>query len=314
VTASPLAPRPSPAPVHNRALGAYLGLACGDALGATVEFMTPREIRAQYGVHREITGGGWLRLKPGQVTDDTEMSLYLGQAILDNGGWHLPAVADAFAAWLRSGPVDVGATCRRGIRRYMLHGTLHGPESESDGGNGAAMRNLPAALYTLGDDALFERCSLEQARITHCHPLSDAGTLALGRMAQALILGGGVKECRAIANRLIGQHRQFRLDPYPGRASGYIVDTVQTVLHHFFYTDNFEDCVVETVNRGEDADTTGALAGMLAGALYGATAIPARWLSRLSPDVATQIERQVEGLLALRHYRGGPVSDSGGSA
>ncbi|MCE5181861.1 MAG: ADP-ribosyl-[dinitrogen reductase] hydrolase [Betaproteobacteria bacterium] len=285
--------------LRDRALGAYLGLACGDALGATVEFLMPREIKAQYGVHREITGGGWLRLKPGQVTDDTEMSLYLGQAILDSGGWNLAAVADAFAAWLKTRPVDVGATCRRGIRRYMLQGVIHGPESDSDGGNGAAMRNLPVAIYTLGNDELFERYSLEQARITHHHPLSDVGTVALGRMVQTLILGGGIKECRAIANALIAQHRQFRLDPYPGRASGYIVDTVQTVLHHFFYTDNFEDCVVDTVNRGEDADTTGALAGMLAGALYGVEAIPQRWLKNLDPEVFRRIGEQVDGLLEM---------------
>ena len=296
---SPITHYPSPALLRSRALGAYLGLACGDALGATVEFLMPREIRAQYGTHRDITGGGWLRLKPGQVTDDTEMSLYLGQSILDCGGWNLTAVADAFAAWLKSRPVDVGATCRRGIRRYMLQGSVEGPPSDSDGGNGAAMRNLPVALFTLGNDARFERYSLEQARITHHHPFSDAGTLALGRMAQVLILGGGIKECRAIANRLIARHRQFRVIPYPGRASGYIVDTVQTVLHHFFYTDNFESCVVETVNRCEDADTTGALAGMLAGALYGAEAIPRRWLERLDPEVTRRIREQVEGLLRL---------------
>lgn len=285
--------------LYNRALGAYLGLACGDALGATVEFMTPREIRAQYGIHREITGGGWLRLKPGQVTDDTEMSLHLGQAILASGGWSLAAVADSFVAWLKSRPVDVGAICRRGIRRYMLDGTIHGPESDSDGGNGAAMRNLPVALFTLGDEALFERCTLEQSHITHHHALADAGTLALGRMTQILLSGGGVKACRPVATRLVETHRQFRFEPYPGRASGYIVDTVQTVLHHFFHTDNFESCVVETVNCGEDADTTGALAGMLAGALYGAEAIPSRWLERLDYHVVKEIEYQVAGLLRL---------------
>ena len=290
---------PSPASLRGRALGAYLGLACGDALGATVEFLMPREIKAQYGTHRDITGGGWLRLKTGQVTDDTEMSLYLGQAILDSGGWNLTAAADGFAAWLKSKPVDVGATCRRGIRRYMLEGTLEAPLSDTDGGNGAAMRNLPVALFTLGNDAQFERCALEQAHITHHHPFSDAGTLALGRMAQTLILGGGIKECRAIANRLIEQHRQFRLNPYPGRASGYIVDTVQTVLHHFFYTDNFESCVVDTVNCGEDADTTGALAGMLAGALYGSEAIPKRWLAALDPAVTHRIGEQTKGLLRM---------------
>jgi len=285
--------------LHDRALGAYLGLAVGDALGATVEFLTAREIKAQYGIHKDMLGGGWLRLKPGQITDDTEMSLYLGRAIIASGGWDLSAVADGFAAWLKSKPVDVGATCRRGIRRYMLQGTLETPLSDTDGGNGAAMRNLPVALYTLGDEAAFERCTLEQAHITHNHEFSDAGTLALGRMAQILIRGGGVKECRPVANELIARYRQFKFDPYPKRASGYIVDTVQTVLYHFFFTDNFEDCLVETVNRGEDADTTGALAGMLAGALYGAGAIPRRWLDKLAPAVVENIERQTTALLEL---------------
>jgi len=285
--------------LHDKALGAYLGLACGDALGATVEFMMPREIKTLYGTHREISGGGWLRLKPGQVTDDTEMSLCLGQSILDSGGWKRVAAADAFVSWLKSKPVDVGATCRRGIRRYMLQGSIEAMPSDSDGGNGAAMRNLPLALFTLNDDRLFECYSLEQAHITHHHPLSDAATLALGRMAQTLIRGGGIKECRAIAEQLVGQHRQFRFAPYPGRASGYIVDTVQTVLHHFFRNDNFEDCVVETVNCGEDADTTGALAGMLAGASYGAGAIPSRWLKKLDVATVLRIREQTEKLLYL---------------
>ncbi|MFA7243404.1 MAG: ADP-ribosyl-[dinitrogen reductase] hydrolase [Sulfuricellaceae bacterium] len=299
MTPSPLTPHPSPGSLYNRALGAYLGLAVGDALGSTVEFLTAREIKAQYGEHREMLGGGWLRLKPGQVTDDTEMSLSLGQAIIACGGWNLSAVADAYAAWLKSKPVDVGATCRRGIRRYMLQGTLETPLSDTDGGNGAAMRNLPVALCTLGDDPAFEKCTLEQAHITHNHAFSDAGTLVLGRMVQTLLNGGGVKECRPHANRLVETYRQFKFDPYPKRASGYIVDTVQTVLYHFFFTDSFEDCLVETVNRGEDADTTGALVGMLAGALYGAQAIPKRWLDKLNPDIARKIHKQTAALLAL---------------
>jgi len=140
------------------------------------------------------------------------------------------AAADAFAAWLKSRPVDVGATCRRGIRRYMLQGTLETPLSDTDGGNGAAMRNLPIALFTLETTP----CSSATAWSRPTSPPPSVfrrGHPGAGRMAQTLILGGGIKECRAIANRLIEQHRQFRLNPYPGRASSYIVDTVQTVLH-----------------------------------------------------------------------------------
>lgn len=285
--------------LHERALGAYLGLAVGDALGATVEFMLPREIRHQFVVHKEIIGGGWLKLKPGRVTDDTEMSLALGRGLLAGNGWDSHAVAREFVAWLKTRPVDIGNTCRRGIQRYMQDGSLSGPLNEADAGNGAAMRNLPLVLATLRNEAAFRQHTLAQCHLTHHHPLSDAATLALGEMAGLLLQGNGVKECRAVVHGLLTDHPKFQFSPYPGRASGYIVDTVQTVLHHFFYTDTFESCVVETVNCGEDADTTGAIAGMLAGALYGVNAIPERWLQKLEREVVSEIHAQVEGLLRL---------------
>lgn len=285
--------------LHDRALGAYLGLAAGDALGATVEFMLPREIKHQYGVHRDIIGGGWLRLKAGRVTDDTEMSLAIGRALIASNGWNTRAIADEFVAWLKTRPIDIGNTCRRGIQRYMLNGELAGPVSEADGGNGALMRILPVALAALNDDTAFRQHALEQAHITHHHPLSDAATLALGEMSRMLLKGGGLKECRTVANALLAEYPKFKFTPYPGRASGYIVDTVQTVLHHFFTTDSFETFLVETVNCGEDADTTGAIAGMLGGALYGVNAIPKRWLNKLEVKVVTEIQWQVEGLLRL---------------
>ena len=282
-----------------RALGAYLGFAVGDALGATVEFMTPGEIHDAYGMHRDIIGGGWLKLRPGQVTDDTQMALALGQAIVASGGWNARAAADAFADWLKSKPVDVGNTCRRGIQRYLADGSLAGPPNEADGGNGACMRNLPLALAMLDDDGGFARATLEQCHLTHNHPLSDAAALTLGNMARSLLRGGGMKACRAEANRMLAAHPTFRFDPYPGRASGYIVDTVQTVLFHFFHTDTFESCVTAVVNRGEDADTNGALAGMLAGAAYGASAIPGYWLRKLDRTVRARIEDQTPALLAM---------------
>jgi len=244
-----------------------------------------------------MTGGGWLKLKPGQITDDTEMSLYLGRAWLEAGGWNANSAATQLAEWLKHYPIDVGNTCRRGIRRFMLDGSLHGAESEADGGNGAAMRILPIALATYGNDAAFEIASIEQAHITHYHPLSDAATLALGRMVHALISGQGIEVCQLLANDLVSSNPQFRYTPYPGRASGYIVDTMQTVLHHFFSTHNFEDCVVATVNCGEDADTTGAIVGMLAGALYGVSAIPKRWLDKLDIKVKQEIEFQTSMLI-----------------
>jgi ADP-ribosyl-[dinitrogen reductase] hydrolase len=285
--------------LHNRALGAYLGLAVGDALGATVEFMLPREIAYQYGTHREIIGGGWLKLKAGRVTDDTEMALALGRALIASNGWNANAVADSFVAWLKTRPVDIGNTCRRGIQRYILNGSLCGPVSEGDAGNGAAMRNLPVVLATLNNNDAFRQQTLDESRFTHNHLLSDAATLSLGEMTRIMVKGGGIKECREVVKTLLSEYPKFQFHPYPGRASGYIVDTMQTVLHHFFVTDSFENLVVETVNRGEDADTTGAIAGMLGGALYGAEAIPKRWVNKLDENVVSEIHRQVDALLLL---------------
>ena len=150
------------APVFDRALGAYLGFAVGDALGVTVEFTTRSEIAARYGVHCRMLGGGWLNLLPGQVTDDTEMTLAVGRAIIRHGGWDLEAACDEFGAWLKGVPVDVGNTCRRGIRRYLIEASMVAPFSEGDAGNGACMRNLPIALAALHDPALFDTWTLEQ--------------------------------------------------------------------------------------------------------------------------------------------------------
>ncbi len=291
--------------LHDKALGAYLGLALGDALGATVEFMTPREIALRFaahgGVHREIIGGGWLKLQAGQVTDDTTMSLALGEALLQSQRqgrlFDSPLMAEAFVAWWRGKPVDCGNTCRRGIQRYLRDGSLAGPQQDSDGGNGALMRNLPVALATLGDDALFDRVSLSQAHITHHNPESDAAVLGIGRLLRAALAGSAT--VAEMADAWVTAHPVFRFRPYPRRASGYVVDTVQTVLHCITSHEDFEAAVTAAVNLGDDADTTGALVGMLAGARCGARALPQRWLRRLLPEVRQAVTAQSHALVDM---------------
>lgn len=292
--------------INDRAVGAFLGFAVGDALGATVEFMTASEIAARYGSHCRMIGGGWLKLKPGQVTDDTEMALCVGRAIVKAEGWDAKGVCDAFSQWLRGVPADVGNTCRRGIRRYILEGTTTTPYNEGDAGNGACMRNLPVALATLNDPVAFQHWTLEQCHITHNHPLSDAGALALGRMVQRLVKGGGVSDCREEAQALIEIQPQFRFDRFNGLCTAYIVDTIRTVLHFYFLTDSVRSCVIETVNVGGDADTAGALAGMLAGATYGAKSIPESWLRVLDKSVVAEINRQVPELLQISEKHSAP--------
>ena len=286
-------------PALDRALGSYLGLAVGDALGATVEYMSAQEIAARYRVHKEITGGGWLALKPGHVTDDTEMALALGAALVASGGWNLRAIANEFVAWMRRGPVDIGNACRRGLSHYVATGNLSVAPSKGDGGNGAAMRNLPTILASLEDEEILIQRSIEQAHITHNHPLSDVATATLACMTRRLILEGTAAPCDSIAAGLVARHPEFHFKPWPGKTSGFIVETVQTVFDGFFSTGTFEDCLVRVVNRGGDADTAGALAGQLAGAFYGIGGIPVRWLKKLDPSIVITIYTQTPELLRL---------------
>jgi ADP-ribosyl-[dinitrogen reductase] hydrolase len=286
-----------------RAEAAYLGLAVGDALGATVEFMTPREIRAQHGVHKEICGGGWLRLKPGQVTDDTTMSLALGEAILADGGAVGPlSCARALDAWMRGKPVDIGNTVRRNLIGFRRSGDPVAPVSEHDAGNGAAMRLLPAVLARLNrDEAATLAAVLAQARTTHNSPASDAACVFLALAIRDLILGEPLRSVyrRRIAP-FVAANPRFA---YRGRRrenpSGWIVESMQAVLQAFLDTGSFEDCLVDVVNRGGDADTTGAIAGMLAGALYGLESIPGRWLYRLEKGPREACRRQARALVRL---------------
>jgi ADP-ribosyl-[dinitrogen reductase] hydrolase len=288
----------------NRCKAVLLGVAVGDALGAPVEFMTPGEIAAKYGSLDEMVGGGWLRLKPGQVTDDTEMTLCLARGIVNSGYWDLRAIAGEFAGWLKSRPIDVGDTCRRGIRNFMLKGELETPSNQWDAGNGALMRVTPVALYTFGSDELLEKYSREQGHLTHNHPLSDAACITYGRMAQMALQGAEKSRLRREAERLVAEYPTFRYDPYPGLATGYVVDTIQTVFHHFFRSRSFEECVVTTVNQGGDADTTGAIAGGLAGAYYGLEDIPRRWLKKLDSRYLAELESLASRLINLSPYRG----------
>ena len=291
----------------DRAVGAYLGLAVGDALGATVEFMTPSEIREHHGVHRNLIGGGWLRLRRGQVTDDTDMSLALGQSILAQGRVDPQAVAEAFSVWMRGKPVDIGHTVRRGIARYRQTGEVVVPPNTYDAGNGACMRCLPVALCTLGagpdEVAAVNRA---QSHVTHHSPLGDVGTLTVILMVQTALRGGSLADLQTLAEALAAAEPEYRYDrrraENPG---GYLPETLSAVFQALFANDGFEAAMIDVVNRGGDADTTGAILGIVAGALWGLSAIPAHWLHALDPKVVRQCTEQAEGLIGLSpHGRG----------
>jgi ADP-ribosyl-[dinitrogen reductase] hydrolase len=293
--------------LKQRAIGAYLGLAIGDALGASVEFMTPREIATQYKVHNKIIGGGWLHLKAGQVTDDTEMSLALGDAILKTGKVDASVIAQSFSDWMARKPVDMGNTVRRGIVRFRQNATTEMPESEHDAGNGACMRTLPIALFGLGESLEVVRgWAKAQAHITHHNKISDAATLCVIEMIQTSLMGTvSLADLRQIADRLIADFPIFAFSKKrEENPSGYIVDTMKAVFQSLFETSDFESCLIDVVNRGGDADTTGAIAGMIAGAFYGRAEIPQKWLKVLDDVVKKQCIDQAETLIEQSAYYG----------
>jgi len=284
-----------------RAKAAYAGLAIGDALGATVEFMTPREIRHRYGVHRDIIGGGWLRLRKGEVTDDTEMSLALGRSILQQGRADAAAAAEAFSDWMRGRPRDVGNTVRRGIMHYRNTGKAESLPNDMDAGNGGCMRTLPVALCMLGaDSGAVARASRQQAHVTHNAPLADAGTEKVIELVQLASMEAPKDELAAAMDDIVARYPEFRyMDRAIDNPSGYIVDTLQVVFDAFLRTSCFEHCLVEVVNRGGDADTTAAIAGMIAGAFYGLDQIPERWQRSIDSKIMDECLQQAESLVHM---------------
>jgi ADP-ribosyl-[dinitrogen reductase] hydrolase len=142
-------------------------------------------------------------------------------------------------------------------------------------------------------------CVVAQARITHNHPLSDGACAIMGRLLHLALLGASKNRLRSELETLFAGHEQFRFHAYKGLSTGYVVDTMQTVLYHFFRGRDFEECLVDTVNRGGDADTTGAIVGALAGAYYDLEGIPKRWLKRMDRNVIAEVDRLAVQLIDL---------------
>lgn len=278
-----------------------LGFACGDALGATTEFMTPELIKASIGIHRDITGGGWLQLEPGEVTDDSAMALCLARSLVECQGFNLKNIADKFVDWYNGDPVDIGKTVRAGIHRYIRTGELIRPESHDQAGNGGVMRALPLILFYFRDrDTMMNRV-VSQSRLTHNNKESDLGCRCYADLVASALSGADKDELWLI----VDSYPLFSPLRFDGKSGGYIVETLRTVIHFFFATETFEDCVVGVVNNGQDADTCGALAGGLAGAFYGTNTdvIPVSWLNILDRAVYNELTHLADQLFAMRRLR-----------
>jgi len=278
-------------------VGCMLGLACGDALGATLEFLSRDEIRTRYGQLRDIVGGGWLRLVAGEVTDDTQMATCLAESIVATGTVDGDDIARRFVDWLHSNPKDIGTTTRRALMyldrglSWQEAGERTYREAGGQGiGNAGVMRCAPVGLFRCNDlDRLIADTRLSSA-ITHADPLAQWAAVAVNVALRELLLNGQQPDflervAAVIEDRAVAQ--AVRVVPLLAedevRSTGYALHTMQTALWCLTHHPTFEEAVIAAVNCGDDADTSGAVAGALAGAREGIRAIPARWLAVLRP-------------------------------
>ncbi|HEY8292796.1 MAG TPA: ADP-ribosylglycohydrolase family protein [Thermomicrobiales bacterium] len=282
---------------EERFAGCMLGLACGDALGATLEFLSRDEIRARYGQLRDIVGGGWLRLAPGEVTDDTQMATCIAESIVAMGTVDGDDIARRFVDWLHSDPKDIGTTTRRALmyldRGFSWQEAGERTYREAGGqgiGNAGVMRCAPVGLFRYTDlDRLIADTRLSSA-ITHADPLAQWAAVAVNVALRELLLNGQQPDflervAAVIEERAVAQ--AVRVVPLLSadevRGTGYALHTMQTALWSLTHHPTFEEALIAAVNFGDDADTSGAVTGALAGAREGIGAIPARWLSVLKP-------------------------------
>jgi ADP-ribosyl-[dinitrogen reductase] hydrolase len=272
-----------------------LGLACGDALGGPVEFRSQQEIAREFpdGL-RDFVGGGWLDLRPGEVTDDTQLMLALGAA-LTRDGFEPSLFVDGLLGWYRTGPKDIGRTTRAALELLAngIDWAAAGEDArravgERAASNGALMRCAPVALRFRGDLARMVSASIDSARVTHADPRCVWSAVALNQAIGTLLAGESAEAALAAATvgiedrAVVGAVRAvpgMELDAV--RADGAALHTLAAALWCLLRYEGLEETVVAAVSLGEDADTTGAVAGALAGARYGLEAIPRRWLVRL---------------------------------
>ena len=292
--------------LEDRISGGLLGVAAGDALGATLEFMSPAAITRRYGVHREITGGGAFRWRPGQGTDDTDLTWAVLAAYL-NGPYALERAADHMLEWYHRRPRDIGGATSRALGRLDRSGDprTSGNTGERSCGNGSLMRCLPTALAR-PHAAVRRRELAEISAVTHAHVKCIDSCLAYGEIVDALLLGAEVPDALARARRLhlhptVGEALHIDPDLPVERlhTSGYVIHSLGCAVWAIQQDLTFEEVIVALVNRGDDSDTTGAIAGGLVGVLQGAEAIPNRWRRRL--EYHDRLVEAVSPLLALRN-------------
>ena len=286
---------------RERYRGALLGLAAGDAVGTTVEFSPPGTFEPV----SDMTGGGPFGLQAGEWTDDTSMALCLAESLVERHGFDAADQMRRYLEWRDHGHLasngrcfDIGATVNSALWRFERNGDpWAGSTDPNTAGNGSIMRLAPVPLFYAADAALAVAMSGDSSRTTH----GAATCIDACRYLGGLLVGalrGATKDTLlaplyhpvpgatwidldpAIADVAAGSFR--RKSPPAIRGTGYVVESLEAALWAFYHADSFESGCLLAVNLGHDADTTAAVYGQLAGAYYGAAAIPRRWGDRLA--------------------------------
>lgn len=304
--------------MRERFRGALLGLAVGDAVGTTVEFKAP----GSFPQVTDMVGGGPFSLPAGAWTDDTSMALCLAESLVEKQGFDPVDQLQRYVGWYRKGNwsstgtcFDIGNATRSALQRFERSGVpFPGDVDTNAAGNGPLMKLAPVALAYAQHPAAAVTHAGESARTTHGAPQAiDAARYFAGLLVEALnganvsqLLHQGIVAPFAGAwdgsplhgeIAAVGAGSFQAKEPPAIKGTGYIVDALEAALWALARTRSFEDGVLAAVNLGDDADTTAAIYGQLAGALYGAGAIPERWLAQLA--MRDEITAMADALFTL---------------
>ncbi len=280
--------------VLSRATGSLLGLAVGDAVGTTLEF----EERDSGDPLTDMVGGGAFALPPGYWTDDTSMALCLSDSLLERGRFDARDVMERFRRWYREGEnsltgtsFDIGNTVRDAIEQFeKTEDPVSGSQNPTTAGNGSIMRLAPAAIFSWRDESAAVRLAVDQSEVTHRAPEALEACRLLAVILVRAIQGCGKSDlvkidgeafrCDSIKKIASGEWESKRRDEI--KSTGYVVDTLEAALWSVNKTGDFREAILMAANLGDDADTVAAVAGQIAGALYGENAIPPSWRERLA--------------------------------
>ena len=282
--------------------GCLVGLAASDALGTTLEFRRPGSFEPING----MVGGGPFGFEPGQWTDDTSMALCLAASLIEMERFDPSDQMRRYARWWREGYMsstgrcfDIGITTSRALSRFVDTGEPYsGPTDAMSAGNGSLMRLAPVPMYFVGDPAKALARSADSSRTTHgAGEVADTCSYFAGLLVEALrgvskeeILSplycpveGYLDRNPLAPNVAVIAGGSFKhKDPPDIRGTGCVADTPDAVLWAFHRTDDFREGGLRVLNLGDDADTTGAIYGQIAGACYGVEDIPPEWQRRMA--------------------------------